>query len=93
MSMNLTNEQRAQEAQHVRGLASPAAMEIAAEMAKDADPLNDELQAMRSIARTLDKLPYEAAQRVLTWLNGRTAARILGLAQGGIAPAGYKGYP
>lgn len=35
------------------------------------DPLNDELQAMRSVARTLEKLPWEAQARVVTWLCNR----------------------
>lgn len=35
------------------------------------DDLNDELQAMRSMARTLEKLPPAAADRVLTWLCNR----------------------
>jgi len=35
------------------------------------DPLNDELQAMRSVARTLEKLDEPARLRVLAWCTGR----------------------
>jgi hypothetical protein len=47
------------------------------------DDLNDELQAMRSMARTLEKLDYEARQRVLNWLLHRNAPPpgLVGLAQ------------
>lgn len=48
----------------------------ALEAAKEADPLNDELQAMRSVARTLEKLPRDAQERVITWLANRQPPRM-----------------
>lgn len=56
----------------------------ALEAAKDADPLNDELQAMRSVARTLEKLPRDAQERVITWLCNRLPPR-LGFGYGDMA--------
>lgn len=52
--------------------------EQAAEKQADVDPLNDELQAMRSIARTLEKLPYDARIRVVRWLEARSNGPFMG---------------
>lgn len=55
------------------GLKSEMAAKLEAEdAAKDSDGLNDELQAMRSVARTLEKLPYQAQARVVNWLFSRS---------------------
>lgn len=54
------------------------------EKSEKSDPLNDELQAMRSVARTLEKLPYEARRRVTNWLLSRSNEGV----NQGLMPAG-----
>jgi hypothetical protein len=64
MSMHEVGWQEKVNAQATQAV--PAPKDVA-----DADPLNDELQAMRSVARTLEKLPYGAQVRVVDWLSSR----------------------
>jgi hypothetical protein len=70
------------------GLGTPASRIAQAEMdmakataEEKSDPLNDELQAMRSVARTLEKLPRDVQDRVVTWLCNRLPPRIEGLGE------------
>jgi hypothetical protein len=65
MARNSALRQRAQE----------AAMAMEGATQEKADPLNDELQAMRSVARTLEKLPRDVQERVITWLANRQPPR------------------
>jgi hypothetical protein len=82
MSLNMTKEQQVQATQKLAepGRTPAAALFEALDVAQEkADPLNDELQAMRSVARTLEKLPRDAQDRVVTWLCNRLPPRFEGL--------------
>ena len=78
------HEGSAAQAQWLSGQKTPDMLEIEAKVKaekartaaeateKDApDPLNDELQAMRSVARVIEKLDEAARLRVMAWLTGR----------------------
>lgn len=56
------------------------------------DPLNDELQAMRSVARTLEKLDPPARTRVVEWVRARFADQGYEQLQGALNRAGASGW-
>ncbi len=57
-----------------------------------ADQLNDELQAMRSVARMLEKLEPAVRVRVVAWVNARFADHDYGMLTGALGRTATKAW-